>query len=56
MHYFLTIAALVALAIAAPILEPQTNADLFTVELAPGDTRAVTETEKFALIDVRISP
>ena len=46
-------ALVAALAASASATAPMERAKLVTLEFAPGDTRVVTEDEKFELIDVR---
>ncbi|KAF1850018.1 Zn-dependent exopeptidase [Cucurbitaria berberidis CBS 394.84] len=49
MRYSFSLATFVAIATALPTLDAQRRAKLFTVELAPGQTKAVTEAGKLAL-------
>lgn len=44
-------ALVAALAAGASATAPMERAKLFTLEFAPGETRVVTEDEKFKLID-----
>jgi hypothetical protein len=54
MRLFHIAAVLVATTAAFPNPDLQVNEELFTIEVAPGETRRVTEVEKYSLINVHL--